>query len=189
MALTRRGIFQVESTVLAPVETILVRRQHLPARQEIVLVRRQQLSLRLEMYLQRRRHALAVFQKHLRVRQNVAAAHQNVLTESRQHLQPRENDSSERRKRPPADRNHPQSLEIHLQVVRTILCAAPGSHQALPHKDLLRGAALGADQFHESAVLGRPQPCHQSAFTFDDPNLRWSDPSYILEPGDPGYPS
>ena len=24
-------------------------------------------------------------------------------------------------------------------------------------------------------------------FTFDDPNLYWGDPSYILEPGDPGY--
>ena len=24
-------------------------------------------------------------------------------------------------------------------------------------------------------------------FTFDDPNLRWSDPAYYLEPGDPGF--
>ena len=24
-------------------------------------------------------------------------------------------------------------------------------------------------------------------YTFDSPNLRWGDPSYILEPGDPGY--
>ncbi len=26
-----------------------------------------------------------------------------------------------------------------------------------------------------------------SGFTWDDPNLRWGDPSYQLEPGDPGY--
>jgi hypothetical protein len=26
-----------------------------------------------------------------------------------------------------------------------------------------------------------------SGYTWDDPNLRWGDPSYILEPGDPGY--
>ena len=24
-------------------------------------------------------------------------------------------------------------------------------------------------------------------YTWDNPNLRWGDPSYILEPGDPGY--
>ena len=24
-------------------------------------------------------------------------------------------------------------------------------------------------------------------FHFDDPNLRWGDPSYLLEPGAPGY--
>ena len=24
-------------------------------------------------------------------------------------------------------------------------------------------------------------------FRFDDPNLHWGDPSYLLEPGDPGY--
>lgn len=29
-------------------------------------------------------------------------------------------------------------------------------------------------------ATGRP-------YTWDDPNLRWGDPSYILEPGDPGY--
>jgi hypothetical protein len=26
-----------------------------------------------------------------------------------------------------------------------------------------------------------------SNFHFDDPNLRWGDPVYLLEPGDPGY--
>src|ERR1051326_7890728 len=26
-----------------------------------------------------------------------------------------------------------------------------------------------------------------SGFSFDDPNNRWGDPSYQLEPGDPGY--
>ncbi len=25
------------------------------------------------------------------------------------------------------------------------------------------------------------------SFTFDDPNLRWGNPAYLLEPGDPGY--
>jgi hypothetical protein len=28
-----------------------------------------------------------------------------------------------------------------------------------------------------------------AGFTWDDPNLRWGDPSYLLEPGDPGYVS
>ena len=26
-----------------------------------------------------------------------------------------------------------------------------------------------------------------SGYKWDDPNLRWGDPSYVLEPGDPGY--
>ena len=26
-----------------------------------------------------------------------------------------------------------------------------------------------------------------TGLSFDDPNLRWGDPSYLLEPGDPGY--
>lgn len=26
-----------------------------------------------------------------------------------------------------------------------------------------------------------------SSVRWDDPNLRWGDPSYLLEPGDPGY--
>ncbi len=26
-----------------------------------------------------------------------------------------------------------------------------------------------------------------SGLRWDDPNLRWGDPSYVLEPGDPGY--
>jgi len=26
-----------------------------------------------------------------------------------------------------------------------------------------------------------------SGFRFDDPNLYWGNPSYLLEPGDPGY--
>lgn len=30
-------------------------------------------------------------------------------------------------------------------------------------------------------------PATGQPYTFDDPNLRWGDPSYILEPGDPGY--
>lgn len=30
-------------------------------------------------------------------------------------------------------------------------------------------------------------PFTGTPFTFDDPNLRWGDPSYYLEPGDPGF--
>lgn len=30
-------------------------------------------------------------------------------------------------------------------------------------------------------------PATGTPFTWDDPNLRWGDPSYYLEPGDPGY--
>ena len=30
-------------------------------------------------------------------------------------------------------------------------------------------------------------PATGQPYTWDDPNLRWGDPSYILEPGDPGY--
>ena len=30
-------------------------------------------------------------------------------------------------------------------------------------------------------------PATGQPFTYDDPNLRWGDPSYYLEPGDPGY--
>lgn len=30
-------------------------------------------------------------------------------------------------------------------------------------------------------------PATGTPYTWDDPNLRWGDPSYILEPGDPGY--
>jgi hypothetical protein len=28
---------------------------------------------------------------------------------------------------------------------------------------------------------------YNSGIRWDDPNLRWGSPSYILEPGDPGY--
>src|SRR5438270_12807783 len=30
-------------------------------------------------------------------------------------------------------------------------------------------------------------PFTGTPFTWDDPNLRWGDPSYYLEPGDPGF--
>ncbi len=31
------------------------------------------------------------------------------------------------------------------------------------------------------------KPVHWGEFTWDDPNIRWGNPSYRLEPGDPGY--
>lgn len=30
-------------------------------------------------------------------------------------------------------------------------------------------------------------PATGQPYTWDDPNIRWGDPSYVLEPGDPGY--
>jgi len=30
-------------------------------------------------------------------------------------------------------------------------------------------------------------PLTGTPYTWDDPNLRWGDPSYALEPGDPGF--
>ncbi|MDP1586960.1 MAG: hypothetical protein Q8M07_04425 [Prosthecobacter sp.] len=30
-------------------------------------------------------------------------------------------------------------------------------------------------------------PATGRKFTWDDPNLRWGDPAYYLEPGDPGF--
>ena len=32
-------------------------------------------------------------------------------------------------------------------------------------------------------------PSTGQPFTWDDPNLRWGDPAYYLEPGDPGFVS